>query len=48
MKVGDLLTPLRVALTGSRVSPPLHGCMRLIGKERAMSRIDRAIAALAG
>lgn len=47
MKVGDLLMPLRVAVTGSRVSPPLFGCMRLIGKERVMARIDRALAALA-
>lgn len=48
MKVGDLLMPLRVAVTGSRVSPPLFGCMRLIGKERVMARIDRASAVLAG
>jgi glutamyl-tRNA synthetase len=46
LKVGDLLAPLRVAVTGSRVSPPLFGCMRLIGAERVAARIDRALKAL--
>jgi glutamyl-tRNA synthetase len=48
MKIGDLLMPLRVAITGSRVSPPLFGCMRLLGPARSAERIDRAIGLLAG
>ncbi len=42
MKLGDLLMPLRVAVTGSRVSPPLFGSIRLIGTARAQERAARA------
>ena len=38
--------PLRVAVTGSRVSPPLFGSVRLLGVQRCLARIDRALAAL--
>jgi glutamyl-tRNA synthetase len=48
VKLGDLLMPLRVALTGSRVSPPLFGSVRLLGSERCLARVDRALAALEG
>ncbi len=34
---------LRVAITGRTVSPPLMGSMRVLGKERSMRRIARAI-----
>ncbi|MDR3355717.1 MAG: glutamate--tRNA ligase [Spirochaetaceae bacterium] len=43
VKLGDLLTPLRAAITGSRVSPPLFGSIRLLGAETCLSRIDRAL-----
>jgi glutamyl-tRNA synthetase len=46
VKLGDLLTPLRVAVTGSRVSPPLFDSLRLLGRERCLERIDRALLAL--
>jgi glutamyl-tRNA synthetase len=46
IKIGDLLTPLRAALTGSCVSPPLFGSIRLLGKETCLRRIDRALTAL--
>jgi glutamyl-tRNA synthetase len=42
-KLGDLLSPLRVAVTGSRVSPPLFASIRLLGIEKALERIDSAI-----
>jgi glutamyl-tRNA synthetase len=45
-KFGDLMMPLRVAVTGARVSPPLFESIRLIGIDRAQGRIDRALAAL--
>jgi glutamyl-tRNA synthetase len=45
-KLGNLLMPLRVALTGSRVSPPLFGSMAFLGWEESLKRIDRAIALL--
>ena len=41
-KIGNLLMPLRVALTGSRVSPPLFGSIRLVGAETAKQRVARA------
>ncbi len=47
MKLGDLLMPLRVAITGARVSPPLFGSIKAMGKERARARAARAIDALA-
>jgi len=43
-KLGDLLAPMRVAVTGSRVSPPLFASIRLLGLEAALERIDAAIA----
>jgi len=48
LKLGDLLMPLRVAITGTRVSPPLFGSIRLLGSEKALARTDRALAALEG
>ena len=46
LKLGDLMMPLRVAVTGSRVSPPLFGSVRILGAERTLARVDRALAAL--
>jgi glutamyl-tRNA synthetase len=43
-KFGDFMAPLRVAVTGSRVSPPLFESIRLIGVERAVQRVERALA----
>ncbi|HUX20684.1 MAG TPA: glutamate--tRNA ligase, partial [Spirochaetia bacterium] len=45
-KLGDLLMPVRVAATGTRVSPPLFGSLRLLGEPTVLDRIDRAIAFL--
>ncbi|MDR2516039.1 MAG: glutamate--tRNA ligase [Spirochaetaceae bacterium] len=46
VKLGDLLMPLRVAVTGARVSPPLFGSLRILGAETALARVDRAHAYL--
>jgi glutamyl-tRNA synthetase len=43
VKLGDLLMPMRVALTGSRVSPPLFGSASLLGGEKCAARIERAL-----
>jgi glutamyl-tRNA synthetase len=48
VKLGDLLMPLRVAITGSKVSPPLFESIRLLGAERAFAYLDAAIAKLGG
>ena len=46
IKLGDLLMPLRVAITGARVSPPLFASIRLLGAESCQARIEAAITAL--
>ncbi|MCL2093390.1 MAG: glutamate--tRNA ligase [Treponema sp.] len=46
LKLGDLMMPLRLALTGSRVSPPLFGSIRLLGAATSLARIDRALEGL--
>ncbi len=48
IKLGDMLMPLRVSITGSASSPPLFGSMRLLGIEKTMQRIDAAIKLLEG
>jgi glutamyl-tRNA synthetase len=35
--------PVRIAVTGSHISPPLFESMELLGKERAMSRLKAAV-----
>jgi glutamyl-tRNA synthetase len=47
-KFGDLMMPLRVAITGSRVSPPLFESIRLVGVPKAAERIARALKSLEG
>ena len=46
IKLGDFLLPLRVALTGSKVSPPLFESIRLLGVEKTQKRVGQAIAFL--
>jgi len=46
MKLGDMLMPLRVAVTGSRMSPPLFESIRVMGLEKAQARTARAIGIL--
>jgi len=48
VKLGDMMGPLRVGLTGSAVSPPLIESCRLIGTDESLRRIDRLISALKG
>jgi glutamyl-tRNA synthetase len=44
---GKLAQPVRVAVTGTTVSPPLFGTLVLIGRDRTLARLASA-AALAG
>jgi len=43
LKLGKLAQPLRVAVTGGTVSPPIDATLRLLGRERTLQRIDRAL-----
>ena len=46
MKAGDFFTPIRVAVTGRTVSPPLFASLELLGRDRSLARIDDALAKL--
>ena len=39
MKMGDIVAPVRVAVTFSTVSPPLFEAMVIIGKEETLRRL---------
>ncbi len=43
-KLGKVAQPVRVAVAGSGVSPPIDGTLALLGRERSLARLDRAIA----
>lgn len=43
VKLGDMLMPLRIALTGKKVSLPLFPLARVLGKEQVRLRVLRAI-----
>jgi glutamyl-tRNA synthetase len=43
-KLGKVAQPVRVAVAGSGVSPPIDGTLALLGRERALARLDRAVA----
>jgi len=44
LKLGKLAQPLRVAVTGGPVSPSIDATLRLLGREKVLARIDRALA----
>ncbi|GMO28507.1 MAG: glutamate--tRNA ligase [Termitinemataceae bacterium] len=43
VKLGDLLMPLRVAITGAKVSPPLFTSISLLGEEECLARVDQCL-----
>jgi glutamyl-tRNA synthetase len=43
IKLGKIGQPLRVAVTGGAVSPPLDVTLALIGRSRTLARLERAI-----
>ena len=44
MKMGGVAQPLRVAVTGAAVSPPIDLTLEILGQEKTLARLDRAIA----
>ena len=44
---GKLFQPLRVALTGSSISPGIFDVLMLLGRDRSLARIDTALRELA-
>ncbi|MFM9059533.1 MAG: glutamate--tRNA ligase [Planctomycetaceae bacterium] len=43
VKVGDLVHAVRVAVTGKTVGPGLYDCLAILGRERSLARLDRAL-----
>ena len=42
-KAGDFFRPIRIAVTGKAVSPPLFGSIVLLGRERSLARLAVAL-----
>lgn len=45
-KTGDLVHPTRVAVSGRTVGPSLYHMLEVMGRERVLARIDRAVSQL--
>lgn len=48
LKAGQLFGILRLAVTGQRVSPPLFESMEIVGREKVLERVKKAIGILEG
>jgi glutamyl-tRNA synthetase len=46
LTAGQLFGPIRLAITGQAVSPPLFETMEIVGRERCLERIMSAVDAL--
>ena len=44
LKLGKIAQPLRVAVAGRAVSPPIDQTLALLGREKTLQRLDRALA----
>src|SRR5262245_1162135 len=45
--LGKVAQPLRVALTGGTISPPIFDTLSFLGRDRALARLDRALRTVA-
>ncbi len=43
LKIGDLIHPIRVAVTGKSVGPGLYDCLAILGREKSLARLTRAL-----
>jgi glutamyl-tRNA synthetase len=48
LKAGQLFGIIRVAATGKKVAPPLFGTLSILGRERVLERLDKALEKLKG
>jgi glutamyl-tRNA synthetase len=46
LQLGALAQPVRVAITGGTVSPPIFETLAVLGRERSLARIGEALAAI--
>lgn len=47
LNMGLVFQPLRIAVTGSTVSPPVPGTLAIVGKDRTLTRIDYCLSSAA-
>ena len=47
LKVGALVHPTRLAVTGSNAGPSLYHLLEILGKSKVLARIDRVLALIA-
>ena len=47
LKLGKLAQPIRVAVTGTAVSPPIDITLALLGRDKTLARLDRLLERLA-
>ncbi|MBT3348141.1 MAG: glutamate--tRNA ligase [Thiotrichales bacterium] len=43
LKLGKVAQPLRVAISGGAISPPIDVTLELVGRERVLNRVDMAL-----
>src|SRR5438270_7035631 len=48
LKVGALVHPTRLAVTGSNAGPSLYHLLEILGKEKVLARLDRALKQMPG
>src|SRR5256885_5422885 len=48
LKVGALVHPTRLAVTGSNAGPSLYHLLEILGKEKVLARLDRALQQMPG
>jgi glutamyl-tRNA synthetase len=46
LKAGQMFQPIRIAVCGKKVAPPLFDTLEILGKETVLKRLDRALARL--
>jgi glutamyl-tRNA synthetase len=44
LKLGKIAQPVRVAVSGNTISPPIDITLQLLGRERTLQRLDAALA----
>jgi glutamyl-tRNA synthetase len=44
IKLGKVAQPIRVAITGSTISPSIHETLMLLGKGQTLTRLERCLA----
>ncbi len=43
LKAGQVFGLMRIAITGQKVSPPLFESMEIIGRDKVIARMQRAV-----